>query len=115
MSHRRGQDRNKVTLLRLGSVERRCGCGRNAGWESVRRPPSPRPPAPVLTPAGSPHGLCAGAARPRWYTLVAADRIGWISLDGGSEEFPLSAGSMPSLITAGPDGALWCTLNPADA
>jgi virginiamycin B lyase len=66
---------------------------------------------PVLTSAGSPYGLCAGPGRTLWYTLVAADRIGRISPDGGIEEFPLPAGSMPSLITAGPDGALWCTLN----
>lgn len=66
---------------------------------------------PVATPAGSPYGLCAGPDRTLWYTLLAADRVGRISLDGGTEEFSLAAGSMPSLITAGPDGALWCTLN----
>jgi virginiamycin B lyase len=55
--------------------------------------------------------LCAGPDRTLWYTLVAADRIGRISPDGRIEEFPLPPGSMPSLITAGPDGALWCTLN----
>src|SRR5262249_43096353 len=54
---------------------------------------------PVLTPAGSPYGLCAGPDRTLWYTLLAADRVGRISLDGGIEEFPLPAGSMPSLIT----------------
>ena len=61
---------------------------------------------PVLTPAGSPYGLCAGPDRTLWYTLMTADRIGRISLDGGSEEFPLPACSMPALITAGPDGGL---------
>ena len=70
---------------------------------------------PVLTPTGSPYGLCAGPGRTLWYTLLAADRIGRISLDGGIEEFPLPAASMPSLIAAGPDGALWCTLNQASA
>ena len=70
---------------------------------------------PVLTPAGSPYGLCAGPDRTLWYTLLAADRVGRISLGGGIEEFPLPAGSMPSLITASPDGALWCTLNQAGA
>lgn len=57
---------------------------------------------PVATPAGSPYGLCAGPDRTLWYTLLAADRVGRISLDGGTEEFSLAAGSMPSLITAGP-------------
>jgi virginiamycin B lyase len=65
---------------------------------------------PVLTPDGSPYGLCAGPGRTLWYTLLAADRIGRISLDGRIEEFPLPAGSMPSLITAGPDGGCWATL-----
>jgi len=70
---------------------------------------------PVLTPEGSPYGLCAGPDATLWYTLLAADRVGRISRDGGTKEFALPAGSMPSLITAGPDGALWCTLNQADA
>ena len=70
---------------------------------------------PVLTPAGSPYGLCQGPGRTLWYTLLAADRVGRIILDGGTEEFALPAGSMPAHITAGPDGALWCTLNQADA
>ena len=30
---------------------------------------------------------------------------------GEIEEFPLAAGAMPSMITSGPDGALWFTLN----
>jgi virginiamycin B lyase len=70
---------------------------------------------PVLTPAGSAYGLCAGPDRTLWYTLLAADRVGRITLGGGAEEFPLTAGSMPSLITAGPDGAVWFTLNQANA
>jgi virginiamycin B lyase len=47
--------------------------------------------------------------------LLAADRVGRISLHGEVQEYPLPAGSMPSLITADPDGALWCTLNQANA
>lgn len=70
---------------------------------------------PVATAAGSPYGVCAGPDGALWYTLLAADRVGRISLDGDAQEFPLPAGSMPSLITAGPDGALWCTLNQANA
>ena len=70
---------------------------------------------PVRTPAGSPYGLCAGPDRTLWYTLLAADRVGRISLDWGIEEFPLPAASMSSLITAGPDGTLWCTLNQVGA
>jgi len=62
---------------------------------------------PVVTAAGSPYGLCAGPDGALWYTLLAADRVGRISLDGDAQEFPLPAGSMPSLITTGPDGALW--------
>ena len=57
---------------------------------------------PVATPADSLYGLCAGPDQTLWYTLLAADRIGRISPGGGIEEFPLAAGSMPSLITAGP-------------
>ena len=70
---------------------------------------------PVLTPTGSPYGLCAGPDRTLWYTLLSADRIGRIALDGTIDEFPLAKGSMPSLITAGPDGAVWFTLNQANA
>ena len=64
-----------------------------------------------LTPAGSPYGLCAGPGRTLWYTLVAADRIGRISLDGGSEEFPLPDRSCrPHAVAATPDGGCWATL-----
>jgi streptogramin lyase len=70
---------------------------------------------PVASPARSLYGVCAGPDGALWYTLLAADRVGRISLDGDAQEFPLPAGSMPSLITAGPDGALWCTLNQANA
>ena len=44
---------------------------------------------PVLTPEGSPYdGLCAGPGQTLWYTLLAADRIGRITLGGRVEEFP---------------------------
>jgi len=70
----------------------------------------------VLTADGSPYGLCLGPDRRSvWYTLIAADRIGRITADGRIDEFPVPGGGMPSLITAGPDGALWFTLNQADA
>jgi virginiamycin B lyase len=62
---------------------------------------------PVGTPTGSPYGLCTGADGALWYTLLQADRIGCITLDGGVEEYPLTPGSMPSLITSGPDDAVW--------
>jgi virginiamycin B lyase len=51
---------------------------------------------PVLTPDGSPYGLCAGPDRTLWYTLLAADRVGRISLDGG--------------IEAGAEGSVWVAL-----
>lgn len=71
---------------------------------------------PVLTADGSPYGLCLGPdQRSVWYTLIAADKIGRITADGRIDEFPIAGGGMPSLITAGPDGALWFTLNQADA
>ena len=70
---------------------------------------------PALTPTWSSYGMCAGPDRTLWYTLLTPDRVGRISLDGGTEEFALPAGSVPSLITADPDGARWCTLNQADA
>ena len=70
---------------------------------------------PVPTRSGSPYGLCTGPDRTIWYTLLAADRIGAVTLGGEIEEYPLTAGTMPSLIAAGPDGALWCTLDQAGA
>lgn len=71
---------------------------------------------PVLTAEGSPYGLCLGPdGESVWYTLIAAHRIGRITADGRIDEFPIADGGMPSLITAGPDGALWFTLNQADA
>ena len=66
---------------------------------------------PVPTPTGWPYGLCAGPDSALWYTLLSADRIGRLTLDGTIDEFPLTGGGMPSMITAGPDGALWFTLN----
>lgn len=70
---------------------------------------------PVLTPEGSPYGLCAGPDQTLWYTLLNADRIGCIAPGGQVEEFSLEPGSMPSLITASVDGTVWFTLNQAHA
>src|SRR6185437_11966527 len=69
---------------------------------------------PLDTGQSRPMVLARGPDDAIWFSR-GDGRIGRISLDGGSEEFPLPAGSMPSLITAGPDGALWCTLNQASA
>ena len=69
----------------------------------------------MLTSGGQPYGVCTGSDDTVWYTLLDADRIGHITADGRAEEFSLSLGCMPSMIWAGPDGALWVTLNQANA
>lgn len=70
---------------------------------------------PVRTTSATPYGVCAGPGQTLWYTLVDGDRVGRMTLDGQTEEFPVPAGSMPSILSAGADGTLWLTLNQADA
>ena len=52
-----------------------------------------------------------GPDRTLWYTLLAADRVGRITLDGGAEEFPLPDPSCrPHAIAVTVDGGCWATL-----
>src|SRR5205807_7298481 len=51
-------------------------------------------------------------ARIMWRTRPSTSRTPSVRLNGGQRS---RSRCMPSLITAGPDGALWCTLNQADA
>ena len=44
---------------------------------------------------------------------MGSERVGRITTEGEIEEFP--APGMPSMITIGPDGALWFTLNQGNA
>lgn len=70
---------------------------------------------PVLTTTATPYGVCAGPERTLWYTLVDHDRIGRVTPDGDTEEFPVPEGSMPSMLCAAGDNRVWVTLNQADA
>lgn len=70
---------------------------------------------PVLTTTATPYGVCAGPERTLWYTLVDHDRIGRMTPDGDTGEFPVPEGSMPSMICAASDDRLWVTLNQANA
>jgi len=49
-----------------------------------------------------------------WFTAMTSGVIGRISVDGEITDVA-APGGMPSMITAGPDGALWFTLNQANA
>ena len=44
---------------------------------------------------------------------MGSERVGRITTEGEIEEFPGTG--MPSMITNGPDGALWFTLNQGNA
>jgi virginiamycin B lyase len=65
----------------------------------------------ALSGEASAYGICVAPDGSVWYTDPADDRIGCLRPDRRVDEFELPRGSVPSLITAGPDGAIRCTLN----
>ncbi|AUA14974.1 alpha/beta hydrolase fold domain-containing protein [Streptomyces sp. SID8382] len=82
------------------------------------------------TAGGGPYGIAAGPDGAMWFTLSAADRIGRITMDGDITEYPASGvteprapgatqhpapRTFPSAMAAGPDGAMWFTLNQGNA
>ncbi len=44
-----------------------------------------------------------------YFTEVGAQKIGRISTEGAISEFSLPTAANPSIITQGPDGAMWFT------
>lgn len=53
-----------------------------------------------------------GPRRALWFTERAVGKIGRVTTGGSFTEFPVpTAGSVPDQITAGPDGAIWFTMN----
>jgi streptogramin lyase len=54
-----------------------------------------------------PVGITSGPDGNLWFTEIAADKIGRITVSGTVTEFGVSAGSGPRGITSGPDGNLW--------
>ncbi|MFK4083199.1 virginiamycin B lyase [Kribbella sp. NPDC020789] len=65
--------------------------------------------------SGAPYGICAGPDDALWCTLMSADQILRITLDGEITKYPTGVdGGFPAVITAG-DGDLWFTLNQGNA
>jgi streptogramin lyase len=64
-----------------------------------------------LDPASGPYGIVAGPDGALWCTLVHADAIARVDVEGSTTTFPLGPGlGRPSSIAVGPDGALWVAL-----
>ncbi len=59
-----------------------------------------------------PYGVCAGPGG-MWFTELQAGRVGRIAGDGEIEG--VAVDGMPSMITAGSDGAVWFTVNQGNA
>ncbi|GLL04983.1 virginiamycin B lyase [Dactylosporangium matsuzakiense] len=65
----------------------------------------------------SPYGLAFTPDGALWSTELNADRV-WRTPPGGGDPAPLDLGTsaaMPSMLAAGADGAVWCTLNQGNA
>jgi virginiamycin B lyase len=61
-----------------------------------------------------PFGIATGPDGALWFTEMTTDTIGQIGDSDVTTEFALPVrGGFPSMITAGPDEALWFTLNQA--
>ena len=61
----------------------------------------------VPTTNAQPFGIAAGLDGSVWFTEVAGNKIGRLSVGGTFTEFPASGN--PGGITLGPDGAFWFT------
>ncbi len=55
---------------------------------------------------GGPYALAAGSDGAMWVTLVHGGEIARVTADGGLRVYPVAPESKPSIIVAGPDGAL---------
>ncbi len=64
----------------------------------------------------APFGITVGPDNQIWFTAMGTDRIGRITGDGDLTwvDLPIQ-GAMASMLTVGPDGGLWVTLNQAHA
>jgi virginiamycin B lyase len=58
---------------------------------------------------GQQPGAIAVAGGSLWVADASGDAIHRVEIDGSSQRYALDAGSFPTSITAGPDGALWFT------
>ena len=68
----------------------------------------------VPLPSGSPYGLCRGPGG-LWFTVMDADRIGRLGLEGGITEYVIGQDpSFPAMITAR-GSEVWFTLNARNA
>jgi virginiamycin B lyase len=58
----------------------------------------------------APYGIALGSNGHIWFTELQADKIGWISPEGGAvHEIDVAASSYPNFIVGAPNGDVWFT------
>lgn len=67
--------------------------------------------ATTATPMADPFGVAFGSDGVYWFAQFAANNLGRLTADGQYSTLPLSAGSGPRQISAGPNNTLWVTLD----